>query len=252
MPATPAFYLERPLVIAHRGARDVAPENTLAAFHAALAAGADGIEFDVTRCASGEIVVIHDDTVARTTDGQGAVVALPLGALRALDAGAWFGPAFRGERIPLLGEVLDAVGGRLRLNIEIKGMRLRDDGLEAEIAAMVRRRGLGASTLISSFNPAALWRMRRAAPELARALLYARGQPLPLARAWVHGLVGATALHPHYALVDAAYLRRARRAGLRVNVWTVNDDADLTRLSDLGVDGLITDHPARALALMGR
>ena len=247
-----SFYLDRPLIMAHRGARDVAPENTLAAFRAAMAVGADGIEFDVSRCATGEIVVIHDDTVDRTTDGAGTVAALPLSALRELDAGAWFDAAFGGERIPLLEEVLDLAGGRLRLNIEIKGMRWRGDGIEAEIAAMVRQRGLGGDVIVSSFNPAALWRMRCAAPALQRALLYAPGQPLHLARAWARRAVGADALHPHQSLVNEASLRRAHQGGWRVNVWTVNEDADLARMMALRVDGIITDHPARAIELLPR
>jgi len=113
------FYRDQPLVIAHRGARDVAPENTLAAFRAAIDLDADGIELDVVRCATSEIVVLHDDSVDRTTDGSGLVQEIPLSALRELDAGAWFSDAFVDERIPLLQEVLDLIAPRFRINIEI-------------------------------------------------------------------------------------------------------------------------------------
>lgn len=247
-----SWYLHRPLNIAHRGARDVAPENTLAAFQAALEAGADGIELDVTRCATGEIVVLHDDTVDRTTDGTGPVSALAFGALRELDAGAWFSARYAGERIPTLAEVLDAVGGRLRINIEIKGRAWRGDGIEAEIAEMVRARGLASSVIISSFNPWALARMKRAAPSLACALLYASlTAHLDLGPSLAHHLLRVEAVHPHLRLVTPFYIARAQRHGLRVNVWTVNEEAEMRRLTALGVDGIITDHPALLRQVLG-
>lgn len=245
-----SFYATTPLVIAHRGARDVAPENTLAAFEAAIEADADGIELDVARCATGEIVVIHDDTLDRTTNGSGAVAETPFYTLRALDAGAWFGPAFAGQRVPTLQEVLDLFGHRVRINIEIKGRALKGDGIEDEIAEMVEARKLRDEVIISSFNPAALLRMRRAAPDLRRALLYAPDMPLYLAQPVSAPLVWPNALHPHFSQVNAAMLRAVRQLGLRVNVWTVNDCAEMERLITLGVDGIITDHPAQLRTLL--
>lgn len=244
------FYLDRPLVVAHRGAKDVAPENTLAAFVAACELGADGIELDVTRCATGEIVVIHDDTVDRTTNGTGRADALPWAELRSLDAGTWFHPRFAGEGIPLLEEVLEQVGRRLRVNIEIKGRSARSDGIEAEIAGMVERHGLTETVIISSFNPAALWRMRRAAPGLARALLYANDMPLALRRAWARHVMAPQALHPHYSMVDDAYMGWARQKRYRVNVWTVNAPEAILRMAAVGVDAIITDHVAEARRLL--
>jgi glycerophosphoryl diester phosphodiesterase len=246
-----SYYLERPLVMAHRGAKDVAPENTLAAFEAAHDLGADAIELDVTRCATGEIIVLHDDTVERTTNGTGRAEALPLDALRALDAGSWFDAHYAGERLPLLEEVLAQMGHRVRFNIEIKGRSLSSDGIEAEVAAMLRRHGLVQETIISSFNPAALWRMRRAAPELGRGLLYAGDMPLALRRAWGRHLVKPQALHPHYGMVDAVYVAWAHRKGYRVNVWTVNEPDDIRRMADLGVDAIITDPVAETRRLLG-
>lgn len=247
-----SFYLSRPLNIAHRGARDVAPENTLAAFQAALEASADGIELDVTRCATGEIIVLHDDTVDRTTDGSGPASALPFAALRELDAGGWFDARYAGERIPTLAEALDAMGGRLRINIEIKGRAWRSDGIEAEIAEMVRARGLAQTVIISSFNPWALARMKRAAPELACALLYANlTAHLDLGPTKARHLLRVEAVHPHLRLVTPLYIARAQRHGLRVNVWTVNEEIEMQRLIALGVDGLITDHPALLRRVLG-
>lgn len=245
-----SFYCRRPLVIAHRGASGSAPENTMAAFRAAVAAGADGIELDVTRCASGEIVVIHDATVDRTTDGSGAIAELSLRALRNLDAGAWYSPEFAGERVPLLAEVLDELGASLRVNIEIKGRELRGEGIEREIAAMVCGRGLQERVLISSFNLAALRRMEAAAPDLQRGLLFASSAAAPLAWAWARRWAGAHALHPSAAGLDDAWVARAQRRGYRVNVWTVNDPAVMRHLVVAGVDGVITDHPARLRAVI--
>lgn len=244
------FYTASPLTMAHRGARDMAPENTLAAFEAAIEADADGIELDVTRCATGEIVVIHDDTLDRTTNGSGAVSETPFSALRALDAGSWFGPEFAGQRVPTLQEVLDLFGHRLRFNIEIKGRAIKSDGIEQEIAELVLARKLQEEVIISSFNPAALWRMRYVAPELRRGLLYAPELPACLAQPVSAPLVWPNALHPHYTQVNASMLRAVRQLGLRVNVWTVNEIAEMKRLIALGVDGIITDHPAQLRALL--
>jgi glycerophosphoryl diester phosphodiesterase len=252
------FYLVRPLIIAHRGARDVAPENTLAAFRAALEAGADGIELDVSRCQTGEIVVLHDNTLDRTTNGSGPLASTPFYALRELDAGSWFAPEFAGERVPLLSEVFDLVGDakargtRPRVNVEIKGIDRRGDGLEAEIAEMVRARGLADDVLISSFNPMALWRMRQVAPDLQRALLYAPGMPMALSLAWPKRLLTPIALHPEFRMMNTSKVRGAQAAGHRVNVWTVNEEADLLRAIAWRVDGIITDHPALARQLLQR
>ncbi len=237
-----SFYEGRPLVLGHRGAREIAPENTLASFRAAKELGADGIELDVMLSADGVPVVIHDSTVDRTTNGHGRVSEMTLAQLQALDAGGYKGPPFAGEPIPTLEAVLDACSS-LRINIELKSHTTRNDGLEAAVAALVRARQLGPNIVISSFNPLSLWRMRRIAPDLRRALLYSSDLPIYLRRAWSAPLLGLDAVHPHFSLVNEAYMRWARQKGYHVNVWTVNDPAEMARLLDLGVDALITDRP---------
>jgi len=249
--ANEGFYGDRLLVIAHRGASGVAPENTLAAFQAALDADADGIELDITRCATGEIVVIHDDTLDRTSDGSGRVVETPFSALRDLDAGSWFAPRFAGQRIPTLEEVLDLVDHRLLVAVEIKGRDLRGTGLEAEVAEMVRSRGLQREVIISSFNPMALVRIRRAAPELQRGLICAPIRLAPFGGIAARWLVRPQALHLHHSQVDAGTLRRARRSGYRISVWTVNDARTMAEMIELGVDGIITNRPRRLRELLG-
>jgi glycerophosphoryl diester phosphodiesterase len=245
------YYLDRPLVMAHRGAKDSAPENTVAAFRQAIELGADAVEMDIIRCASGEIVVLHDDTVNRTSNGSGRVDALTLDELVELDAGSWFGPPFAGESIPLLDDVLDAVGGRVRLNIEIRLQRPGAQPMEAELAGKLRSRGLVPSAIVSSFDPGSLGRLRRVAPEIPRALLYSRDMPIGLRHAWPRYWLAPQALHPHFVMVDENYMARARRAGYRVNVWTVDEAADMARMAGLGVDAIITDHVTLARTILG-
>lgn len=245
------YYLDRPLVMAHRGARDVAPENTVTAFRAAVDLGADAVELDITRCASGEIVVIHDDTLDRTSNGSGRVDAQSWDALRELDAGAWFDSRFAGEAIPRLDDVLDAVEGHVRFNIEIKHQRTGMQPVEQELADNIRRRNLLSDTIVSSFDPGALRRLRRIAPEIPRALLYSRDMPFGLRHAWPRYWLAPQALHPHFSMVDARYVQRAHLSEYRVNVWTANEAADIERMARLGVDAIITDHVTLTRRLLG-
>ncbi len=238
---------DRVLNIGHRGASAAAPPNTLAAFRRAAELGADGVELDAHLSADGVVVVIHDFTVDSTTDGSGRVAELSLAALRELDAGSRFDPAFAGERIPTLDEVFAAVGQRLLINVELKDMSMRDRGLEAAVAALVERHGLAERVLISSFNPFALQRMRRRAAHLPLGLLY---ETAPLSRL-ARGIAGwmprlrPEALNPHWAMLDAADVRRMHARGQRVVAWTVDEVDDMRRLSGWGVDAIITNHPER-------
>lgn len=232
------------LNIAHRGASAAAPPNTLAAFEKAIELGANGIEFDVQLSNDGIPVIIHDFTVDATTDGSGQVADLTLTQLRRLDAGSTFDPAFAGERIPTLDEVLQSVGNRLLLNIELKTTSRRDNGLEQAVIARVKQHSLGSRVLLSSFNPFALRRAKRIAPHIPAGLLIAPNLPLPLRRAWLAFLAPHEARHPQYQMVDEHYVAWAQRRGYRVNVWTVNEPDEMRRLIGLGVDGIITDVPA--------
>ncbi len=160
-----SFYLDRPLNFAHRGASHEAPANTLAAFLLAVDLGADGIEFDVHLSKDGHAVVIHDFDVSATTDGQGLVRAKTLAELKELDAGSWFDPVFAGQRIPTLQEVIDAVGHRLLLNIELKTSGWGDGGLAAKVTHIVEQNGLVDRVILSSFNPLTVWRAKRRNPQ---------------------------------------------------------------------------------------
>jgi glycerophosphoryl diester phosphodiesterase len=234
---------EHVLNIAHRGASAAAPANTLAAFHKALELGADGVEFDVHLSADGVPVVIHDFTVDATTDGSGRVAGLTVAQLKQLDAGATFDPSFAGERIPTLDEVLEPLGGRLLLNVELKTTSLGDNGLERAVIAQVERHGLGDDVLLSSFNPFSLRRAKQLAPHIPVGLLHGPGLPLPLRRAWLAFLAPHDARHPKHTMVDAPYMAWAKQNGYRVNTWTVDDPDEMRRLIDLGVDGIVTNVP---------
>ena len=235
--------MKRPLVIAHRGASRDAPENTLAAFSLAVKQRADGVELDVMRCASGELVVFHDDDLARLGGGSEAdqVRRMSWDALRERDVG-------RGEHMPTLDQVFDVVG-ELLVNVELKSAptwaeRARDDGLAAGVAELIARRRLADRVLVSSFDPLLLKRFRARAPRVATGLLFAHDQSLPLRNAWARPWVRPTAVHPESVLVDAVSLRGWHDAGYVVNVWTVDDPGEVRCLAALGVDGIITNTPA--------
>ena len=243
-------YADRPLNFAHRGASAVAPENTLAAFQGARKVGADGVELDVMLTADGEVVVRHDYVLGRTTNGRGRVRDHTLAELKCLDAGAWFGPQFAGERVPTLREVCAWAGQDMLLNIELKTMDVGRSELEAKTVALVREFRLERRAVLSSFNPFSLRRVKRIAPELHTGLLYAADLPIYLRRAWLRPVAQPNALHPHFSMVGDAYMRWARGGGYRVNVWTPDEISDVQRLIGLRVDGIITNRPDRLAALL--
>jgi glycerophosphoryl diester phosphodiesterase len=231
----------RPLIWGHRGASFEAPENTLAAFELAKRQGADGVELDAQRCGSGEVVVLHDESLGRTTGFAGLIAETPWEVVRTLDAGARKADRFRGERVPLLAEVLAAFP--LLVNIELKCERIGDRGLTAEVVRIVREARAEERVLLSSFNPTCLWRARALAADIPRALLFESEQKWWLRRALLAPLLGAHALHPEHVLATPERVRRWRRRGYSVACWTVDDPALAARLVESGVSGIITNRP---------
>jgi glycerophosphoryl diester phosphodiesterase len=242
----------RPAVIAHRGANRHAPENTLAAFGRAFELGADGIELDVMLSRDRVPVVIHDPRVERTTDGSGNVRDLSWDELQRLDAGSWFGPTFRGTRIPRLEAVLEESRGRGWVNIELKNYDARGDGLEEVVTALVRRMRLEREVLLSSFNPLSLRQAARLAPELPRALLTMAGLPIFLRNGWFAFMARPDAYNLEQAQANARAVQAVHRRGARACVWTVNDPGVARRLRDAGMDGIISDEPDVILSALGR
>jgi glycerophosphoryl diester phosphodiesterase len=238
--------LPRPVIFAHRGSSAHAPENTLAAFELALRQNADAIELDAKLSKDNQVVVIHDQTVDRTTEGSGAVNSLTLQELRKLDAGSHFDIAFRGEPIPTLEEVLKAVGQMTFINIELTNYSSPGDQLPDRVAALVRKYKVSRRVLFSSFDPRALIRIRRLIPEAPIGLLAQKGRSGTLARSWLGRLLKYQSMHPDQADASPNMVRSLHQHGKYLFSYTVNLEEDIRRLFELGVDGIFTDDPVRA------
>lgn len=235
-----------PIIFAHRGACAYAPENTLAAFELAARQGAPAIEFDVKLSADRHAIIIHDQTLDRTTNGSGLVVKQPLQALRELDAGSWKAPEFRGEKIPLLSEVFEAVGNKVLMNIELTNYASPFDGLVEEVAALVRKHAMEKRIIFSSFFFSNLVTAGRLLPDVPRGQLMDIG-----IRGWwqrsAARLMNLEAEHPYTTDVTPELVQQRHARGRRVHVWTVNDPADMRRLRACGTDGIFTDDPPLAI-----
>jgi len=235
----------RPLVLGHRGASALAPENTLAAFGRAMAEGADGFELDVWRCGSGEVVVIHDENAGRVGGSPLHVPGEPIERLRALDVGAWRGADFRGERIPLLEEVFERFPAAV-VNVELKAGTVPDPRLASAVARVVREARAAHRVVVSSFSCALLGAFRLRAPEVPTGFLVDPRRLWELRARACTALLGTAAIHPARQLVTAARARGWRARGLRLAVWTVDDAVEVERLCDMGVAAVISNVPGPA------
>jgi glycerophosphoryl diester phosphodiesterase len=238
--------LPRPIIFAHRGASAHAPENTLAAFELALRQGADGIELDAKLSKDNQVVVIHDPTVDRTTEGTGDVKSLSLADLRKLDAGSHFDIAYQGEVIPTLDEVCKAVGQMTFINIELTNYASKTDRLPDRVAAVVRKNKLSRRVIFSSFNPLALFRIHRLIPEAPIGLLALPGVRGILARSWLGRIIPYQALHPEYSDVTDGMIEHLHRSSRLIFTYTVNQENEMRHLFQMGVDGIFTDDPELA------
>ena len=237
-------------IIAHRGNKAVTPENTLAAFEAAAKAGADMIETDIYPCKTGEIVIMHDDDVSGITNGTGNITELDFTAIRQLDAGVKFAPAYAGQKVPTLAELLDLYQRypKLELLLEFKGIWNPADAKRA--ADAVKAAGISDRIVVESFYPQTVAALQKVAPELPRGLLVEPetlkqltaeyGDPITLCRE-----LGATYLNPGMEVIkaDSEFIQRAHDAGLGVMVWTANQPAQWEMLLANGVEAACTDRP---------
>lgn len=233
-----------PRIFAHRGMSSLAPENTLAAFRACADHGVKWFELDVDVLADGTVVVIHDATLDRTTSGTGRVAEKTWDDVKDLDTGSWFDPAFSGERIPTLRQVIELMNEHgLNANIELKagGGRRNSlmplvEGVLAELEGLSPER----EVLISSFNPLMLGEVRRLRPDLELGCLFNSKR---MGGMWrnVGEWLGAAAMHPWNEKVGHKGVQKFRRAGYDVNVWTVNDVDEARVLVEWGATGLFTD-----------
>ncbi|MDD9893215.1 MAG: glycerophosphodiester phosphodiesterase family protein [Gammaproteobacteria bacterium] len=227
----------RTIVMGHRAARGLAPENTLSAVREALAAGVDWIEIDVWHV-DGELVVIHDQRVDRTTNGMGYVQDFSLHDLRMLDAGNC-------QRVPLLEEVIELIDGRCGLNIELKGPDCADAAVDAVNAALRTKRWYREQFLLSSFDHAQLARVKELDRRIRTGLLLC-GAPYDLA-SYAQQL-DVWSVHFSLNFVRAEWVSAVQNVGLWAFVYTVNEPQDAARLREINVDGIFTDYPVEALA----
>jgi glycerophosphoryl diester phosphodiesterase len=239
-----------PLIIAHRGNSSERPENTKAAFVSALEVGAEIIELDVQLTGDGHIVVIHDDSLDRTTSGQGRVAERTLGEIRALSAGypERFGDRFAGERVPTLGETLELLRGRARVMIEIKKESVTEDdtgGVEARVIEEVRRKRMAAEVALISFERRALLRARELAPEITRGHLFYRAEPTEVMAGARE--VASDVVLPEKGMLSEQLRELTREAGMRVASWVVDDPEELSALDWFGLFGVGTNRPGALL-----
>jgi len=233
-------------VIAHRGASIEAPENTLRAFEQAILLGSEGIELDVQLTRDGEVVVMHDETLDRTTNGTGNLYSYTFAELRMLDAGRSFPSTRKPERIPHLREVFDLLKGRdLLLNVELKTDLVPYEGIEAKVSALLQEYP-DQQVLVSSFNHDSLRKLKQIDPASKVGLLYVEGLALP----WLYAKSqNAIALNPYYTNIVPELVAGCRAAGIALYAWTVDDDSHMEELLAAGIEGIITNCPARLIAL---
>lgn len=236
-------------VIAHRGFSGAAPENTLAAFEKAIEVGADMFELDVLLSRDGRVVVIHDDTLDRTTDGEGKVAAFTLAELKKLDAGSWFSAEFAGERIPTLEEALRLAKGRILVNVEIKTEAV-GHGVVAKTLEVIDELDMKDNVVISSFDPKALSKARELDPHIRTASLFNAELQKGMSPEAVMAEVGSNGFNLSRRQVDAGIVAACHRLARPVSVYTVNEINEMERLIRLGVNAIFTDRPDRLLRVL--
>ena len=225
------------LKIGHRGAKGHLAENTLESIQKALSFGVDAIEIDVHRCKTGELVVIHDFTLDRTTNGSGEVAKKSLTEIKALKVENEF-------EIPLLTEVLDFIEGKCTINIELKGLNTATATAKIIKKYIAEKNWTYKDFIVSSFQKNELFRMRKLDEKVALGILSKASvtEAIELGK-----ILKASAIHPSLGIITRDNVKASHKAGFNVNVWTVNEPEDIQRMREFGVDGIISDFPDRLL-----
>ena len=247
-----------PLIIAHRGASAHAPENTLAAFKLAVNTGADAVELDVYQTKDQRLAVIHDKTLNRTTNGSGNVSDFTLDELKELDAGSWFDPKFKGEKIPALEEVIDALPDTTIIIIELKEGSHQSPGIEEDVIEIIKKNKIADRVILKSFNQEVLQRLRKSAPEIPLCYVYAFRIPF-LSIIVDKGVsfgsifkINVEYLQPHRLLLSRSFVEKAHECGYKVISWGVNSPRQIMQAIDYDVDGIETDYPNRVRMLLNK
>ena len=243
-------------IIAHRGGSNLAPENTMAAFQNALNLGVDMIEIDIEQTFDSVVVVIHDTKVDRTTNGKGKVDSLTYSYIKTLDAGSWYDSRFKGEKISTLEEVLQAVNGKATVLIEIKSGDELYPGIEKRTVETIQRFNAHSWTIVQSFNKKTVERVKILDNKIITYYLLGRNF-----KSYYHALQAKNkkneiqeflydGIAVHYSMLNAASVDSIKQMGLGVFTWTVDEEEDMTKMIEYGVDGIITDSPDKLIGLI--
>jgi glycerophosphoryl diester phosphodiesterase len=241
------------LIIAHRGASAYAPENTIAAFEKSIEHGADAVELDLRMTKDNVPVVLHDQDLDRTTNGNGDIQNFTLNEIKQLDAGNWFDEKFKGEKIPKLEEVFQKLKDTVKIIIEFKGGLGEYPGIEVKTLELIKEYNLEKKVILKSFDPNQLEKLRELNGNIP--LLYVYAARIP----WL-GMVIDTGisfisvfnldveyLQPHKILLSKSFTKEAQDASYKIIAWGVNDEDDISEMIDYGVDGIETDYPDKVL-----
>lgn len=229
-----------PKIIGHRGIPHIAPENTIVSFKKALESGADGLETDVQMTKDGHIILCHDETLNRTTNGKGLLKDYTLKELKNLSAGAYFSEEFKEEKIPTLEEFFELVWDKnILINIEIKSGIVIYDGIEEKLISMINKLNIGHKIIISSFNHYSLLKCKEIDKNIKTGVLYAAGLVAP----WEYAKrINADAIHPFYYSIRPDMIPSLKNNKIMVNPYTVDDETHMRYMINMGVDGIITNY----------
>lgn len=242
--------ISHPIIFGHRGACAHAPENTVASFKLAVEQGADFVELDAKLSLDGQVMVIHDQTVERTTNGVGKVNQLTRAQLKEMDAGSKFDIMYAGEKIPTLDEVFKAVGKDIFVNVELTNYSSQTDELIPKVAEVVKANQMENRVIFSSFLPGNLKRIHSLIPQAPVAILCLAGFAGSFSRSFFCLGVSPKVVHPYLTDATTAMVKREHKRGRRVHVWTVNEESDFRHLIEIGVDGIFTDDPQKARTIL--
>jgi len=233
------------LVLGHRGAAGHAPENTMISFKKGIECGSDMLELDIHVSSDGEVVVMHDSDVVRTTNGKGPIENMTLAEIKKLDAGIKFDPKFAGERVPTLKEVFDYTKGRIPVVVEIKGDPFPTPGVEEKLVKILRDFNIVEETMAIAFHHSCLKRLKEIEPRLKTGVLYVAEivDPLALAK-----MVGADSLRPGWQYWTKDYVGKVQAAGLSASTWNANTRDVMDRLVPMGFASIGADFPDRLRA----
>lgn len=236
--------IDNSVITAHRGASGTAPENTLIAIQRAIEMGAGFAEIDVQETSDGEIILLHDKTLEQTGDVVWNIWETPYDSLKKIEVGSWFAPEYAGEPVPRLADVMDAVKGKIKLNIELK-INGHEKELVEKVVDLIHRKNFESQCIVTSFDLQSVRKVRQLDQNLKVGLIFSKYPE----NVDVFSL-DVDLLSVKYTLVDEEFMRKARENGKEVHVWTVNDSEMMQRLLEMGVTSIITNYPGKLKALL--